>query len=59
MYSYLNGQNEPEGEIDFPPMTTGNISHGVRLNKVNWFKGQIGEVRFHSVKLDAKSLQRF
>ena len=59
MYSYINGQKELEGEIDFQPMTTGNISLGVRLNKVNWFKGQIGEIRFHHAKLDAKTLQRF
>ena len=32
--------------------TKGNISLGVRLNKVNWFKGQIREIRFHSEVLD-------
>jgi Concanavalin A-like lectin/glucanases superfamily len=57
MYSYINGQKELEGEIDFPPMTEGEISLGVRLNKVNWFKGQIREIRFHSTNLDAKELQ--
>jgi len=59
MYSYINGQKEGEGEIDFPPVTTGRISLGVRLNKVNWFKGQISEIRFHQAKLDAKTLQHF
>jgi Concanavalin A-like lectin/glucanases superfamily len=58
MYSYINGQKELEGEIDFPPLTKGNISLGVRLNKVNWFKGQIREIRFHPEALQAKSLQR-
>ena len=48
MYSYVNGQKELEGEIDFPPMTGGSISLGVRLNKVDWFKGQIREIHFHS-----------
>ena len=57
MYSYINGQKELEGEIEFPPMTEGKISLGVRLNKVNWFKGQIREIRFHSTKLDARELQ--
>jgi len=33
-------------------MTKGNISLGVRLNKVKWFKGQIREIRFHSEVLD-------
>jgi len=59
MYSYINGQKELEGEIDFPPMTKGNISLGVRLNKVNWFKGEIREMRFHPEALQAKSLQHF
>jgi Concanavalin A-like lectin/glucanases superfamily len=59
MYSYINGKKELEGEIDFPPMTKGNISLGVRLNKVNWFKGQIQEIRFHSEVLQAQYLQHF
>jgi hypothetical protein len=56
MYSYINGQKELEGEIDFPPMTKGNTSLGVRLNKVNWFKGQIREIRFHPEALQARKL---
>ena len=58
MSSYINGKKELEGEIDFPAMTKGNISLGVRLNKVNWFKGEIREIRFHPAILDAKALQR-
>lgn len=57
MYSYINGQKELEGEIDFPSMTAGNFSLGVRLNKVNWFKGQLREIRFHNAVLNEKSLQ--
>jgi hypothetical protein len=57
MSSYINGKKELEGDIDFPAMTNGNISFGVRLNKVNWFKGAIKEVRFHPVALDALKLQ--
>ena len=59
MYSYINAQKELEGEIDFPPMTKGNISLGVRLNKVNWFKGQIREIRFYPEALQEKNLQHF
>jgi hypothetical protein len=59
MYSYINGKKELEGVLDFPPMTKGNFSLGVRLNKVNWFKGQISEIRFHSSKLEAEKLQRY
>jgi hypothetical protein len=51
MRSYINGQKELEGELDFPAMTKGKISLGVRLNKVNWFKGQIREIRFHPLYL--------
>lgn len=59
MYSYTNAQKELEGEIEFPPMTEGKISLGVRLNKVDWFKGQIKEIRFHSKALNSKNLQQF
>ena len=59
MVSYINGQKELEGEIDFPVMSKGNISLGVRLNKVNWFKGQIREIRFHDTALEPKELQTF
>lgn len=59
MYSYINGKKELEGEIDFPAMTKGNISLGVRLNKVNWFKGQIKEIRFHPEVLQTNDLQHF
>jgi hypothetical protein len=57
MSSYINGKKELEGDIDFPATTNGNISFGVRLNKVNWFKGAIKEVRFHRAALDALKLQ--
>jgi hypothetical protein len=59
MYSYINGQKELEGDIDFPPMTKGNISLGVRLNKVNWFRGQIQEICFHPKALQEKNLRHF
>lgn len=48
MYTYIDGKKEGEGEMDFPPVTKGNMSLGVRLNKKNWFKGQIREVRFYN-----------
>lgn len=59
MSTYINGQKELEGEIDFPPMIKGNMSLGMRLNKVDWFKGQLREIRFHSEAIDAKDLQHF
>jgi hypothetical protein len=57
MSSYINGAKELEGDIDFPAMTNGDISFGVRLNKVNWFKGAIKEIRFHPVALNSSALR--
>ncbi len=57
MTHYVNAMKELEGQIEFGPMSRGQISLGVRLNQVNWFKGLIREVRFHSVALKSKALQ--
>jgi hypothetical protein len=56
--SFVNGVPELEGDVTFGPMTTGRTSVGVRLNKVNWFKGAIGEVRFTPAALLPAQLQR-
>ncbi|MBD0295254.1 MAG: LamG domain-containing protein [Flavisolibacter sp.] len=58
MTHYVNGIKELEGQIELGPMRAGQISLGVRLNQVNWFKGLIREIRFHSVALKSKALQR-
>ncbi len=58
MSSYVNRKKELEGKIDFPPMTIGDISIGVRLNKVNWFKGLIREIRFHPQALNTLAMQQ-
>lgn len=57
MTSYVNAQKELEGMVNFVPMTEGQISLGVRLNKVNWFKGAVHEIRFHPAALDPLALQ--
>jgi len=59
MTSFVNGKKELEGKFNFSVMTKGNISLGVRLNKVDWFKGQIKEIRFHPEALQPQGLQRF
>lgn len=46
MSSYVDGELELAGEVEFAPMTTGRTSIGVRQNRVSWFKGTIAEVRF-------------
>ena len=58
MTSYVNGKKELEGIINIPPFTIGDLSMGVRLNKVNWYKGLIKEIRFHSAALDNSRLQK-
>lgn len=58
MTHFVNGAKEGEGEIVFPPMLPGQVSLGMRLNKVSWFKGTIREVRFHPRALEENLLQR-
>ncbi len=57
MTHYVNGQQELEGRVDFAPMQAGRTSLGVRLNRISWFKGALGEVRLHGTALDAAALQ--
>jgi hypothetical protein len=58
MTHYIDGVKELEGEVAFPAMATGQVSLGVRQNKVYWFKGGIREVRWHATVLKAEELQR-
>lgn len=58
MTSFVNGEKQVEGEVRFDPMGPGQISLGVRLNRVSWFKGAIREVRFHPAALTPSALQR-
>ena len=58
MTHFVNGAKELEGEESFAVFGPGEISLGVRQNKVFWFKGAIREVRFHKVALPETELQR-
>jgi hypothetical protein len=58
MTDYVNGIKELDGQITLDPMSGGRISLGVRLNKVNWFKGLIREMRFHPEALNSTALQQ-
>jgi hypothetical protein len=58
MAHFVDGTKEMEGEVAFAPMTKGQMSLGVRLNRVFWFKGGIREVRFSPVALGPTQLQR-
>lgn len=46
MRHYVNGVQEMSALIKYQPMKPGQISLGVRLNRVFWFKGAIRRVRF-------------
>ena len=46
MRHYINGIQEMSALIQYQPMKPGQISLGVRLNRVFWFKGAIRKVRF-------------
>ena len=58
MAHYVNGVKELEGEVVFTPMTSGQTSLGVRLNRAYWFTGCIKEMRFHPTALNPDALQR-
>ncbi len=58
MTSYVDGVRELTGDVDFSPMTSGQLSLGVRQNKMYWYKGSLGGIRFHPTALPADKLQR-
>jgi hypothetical protein len=59
MTHYVNGERELLAEkVNFGPLGQGQVSLGVRQNKVFWFKGAIREVRFTPAALPPGKLQR-
>jgi hypothetical protein len=44
--SYVNGVLEGKAMVRFTPERKGHTSVGVRINRVNYFKGAIREARF-------------
>jgi hypothetical protein len=49
--SYVDGVVQAEAPIAFQPQGPGHASVGVRINKLNWFKGSVYEARFTPVAL--------
>ncbi len=41
MTNYINGKMEIKGSVDFKQINSGEMSIGVRRNKVSWYKGAI------------------
>ena len=58
LVAYIDGAKELEGDIGHLPFGPGKTSLGVRQNLVYWFKGAIGEVRFHREAIAEEKLQR-
>lgn len=58
MTHYVNGVRELEGKLAFRAMAEGRMSLGVRLNKVSWYQGCVGEIRFAPRALPALELQK-
>jgi hypothetical protein len=53
---YLNGDLELSGPIALLPLAMGQTSIGMRYNQVNFFSGDISQVRFTSSALQADQL---
>jgi hypothetical protein len=58
MRCYVDGVQEGEVGITFGPMESGQLSLGVRLNRVSWYKGAVREVIFHPGALTAEELKK-
>jgi hypothetical protein len=46
MTHFIDGKAEMSGPLMIAPLVQGKTSIGVRMNRVYWFKGAIGKVRF-------------
>ncbi|MFL6208677.1 MAG: LamG domain-containing protein [Pyrinomonadaceae bacterium] len=46
MRHYVDGQEELSGPLTIAPLTNGSVAIGMRMNRVQWFKGAIRAARF-------------
>jgi hypothetical protein len=53
--SFVDGQLQGEADIDFKPQGPGKSSVGVRINRVNYFKGAIRQARFTAQALSPEA----
>jgi hypothetical protein len=59
MEAYVNGIKELEGQIPFNPLSAGQTSIGVRLNRVNWFKGSVYKLKITPHILQPSDFMKF
>jgi hypothetical protein len=55
--SYVDGQKELEGKIDFTPALSGKAAIGCRMNKQYWFKGSLCRIRITPEALSSGSFK--
>ncbi len=46
MRHYVDGQPELSGALTIEPLTVGRVAIGMRMNRVQWFKGAVRAARF-------------
>lgn len=56
MKHYVNGKLELTGNVEYNPIEGGNVSLGMRMNRVSFFKGQIRTLRFTRRALQQEEL---
>ena len=54
MKHYVDGREELSGPLTIAPLDDGKTSIGVRMNRVNWFKGAVSRARFTARALSPK-----
>ena len=57
--TYVNGKQELEESFSFLPIKTGQTSSGVRMNKLNWFKGAIYKIRITPKQVKPSNFMSF
>jgi oligogalacturonide lyase len=58
MRHFIDGVEEMTGDVEYTPMKGGQVSLGVRLNRVFWFKGAMRSVRFCTRALAPDEFER-
>ena len=59
METYVDGKFELSANIPFIPFSRGETSIGVRLNRLNWFKGAIYKISIVPWKVDSNQLRNY
>ncbi len=58
MRHYVDGQQELSGPLTIEPLTNGRVAIGMRMNRVQWFKGAVRAARFTPRALTPKEFMQ-